>query len=490
MISINANAFELFKPWVTKLPTSLNDIAINNLCFDSRQVTPGDAFVVMPSVAGHQAEYINAAKEAGAVLFITEQELASDCPGPCLQIPHMLQVMGGIVHQSLGRACDKMAVIGITGTNGKSSISFYLAQLLNELSKPCAVMGTLGYGDMSSLTVTGMTTPPLEQLHLALSELSERYQAIAMEVSSHGLEQGRLAGVKFNGAIFSNLTRDHLDYHGDMAAYGAAKARLFNWPDLEFAIINMDDEFGAELAESSSCEHVTYYGRAEGAHLKFSFEKIHSQGMTIKFEWQGQALASELPLYGEFNAYNVAAALACVLQMGFDFSTAVKALHVLHGVPGRMQQVGAGAGQPLVLVDYAHTPDALQQALQAVRQHCSGNIHLVVGCGGDRDVGKRPLMGKIALQYADIVFYTSDNPRSESPRDICTQMTAGLPTGTFQVELDRKKAIEAAVGMAGPEDLVVIAGKGHEDYQEINGQRGYFSDEAVAQEALKLGSSK
>ncbi len=211
--------------------------------------------------------------------------------------------------------------------------------------------------------------------------------------------------------------------------------------------------------------------------------------MTIRFDWQGQALSTELPLYGEFNAYNVAATLACALQMGFDFSKAVKALHVLHGVPGRMQQVSASTAQPLVLVDYAHTPDALQQALQAIKQHCSGKIHLVVGCGGDRDVGKRPLMGKIALQYADIVFYTSDNPRSESPQDICTQMTAELPAGTFQIELDRKKAIKAAINMAGPEDLVVIAGKGHEDYQEINGQRSYFSDEAVAKEALKLGSS-
>ena len=489
MIAINANAFEFFKPWVAQLPLALKDIAIKNLCFDSRQVGPGDAFVVMPSVAGGQAEYIKAAQKAGAVLFVSGQELGSVDSDSCLKIPDMLQVMGNIVHQTLGSACDKMAVIGITGTNGKSSISFYLAQLLNELSSPCAVMGTLGYGDMSSLTVTGMTTPPLEQLHLALSELSEQYQAIAMEVSSHGLEQGRLAGVNFNGAIFSNLTRDHLDYHGDMATYGAAKARLFNWPDLEFAIINLDDDFGAELAKSSSCEQVIYYGRAEGAHLKFSFEKIHSQGMAIRFDWQGQALSTELPLYGEFNAYNVAAALACVLQMGFEFSLAVKALQVLNGVPGRMQQVSASTGQPLVLVDYAHTPDALQQALQAIKQHCSGKIHLVVGCGGDRDAGKRPLMGKIALQYADIVFYTSDNPRSESPQDICTQMTAELPAGTFQVELDRKKAIEAAVGMAGPEDLVVIAGKGHEDYQEINGQRSYFSDEAVAKEALKLGSS-
>ena len=490
MIAIHANAFAFFKPWVAKLPPALKDITINNLCFDSRQVTPGDAFVVMPSVAGQQGDYIKSAQDKGATLFICGEDASAMCPQPCLLIPDLQQVMGALLQQTLGNACHQMALIGITGTNGKSSISFYLAQLLNELNMPCAVMGTLGYGDMAALTVTGMTTLPLEPLHLALRELSERYQAIAMEVSSHGLEQGRLAGVSFNGAIFSNLSRDHLDYHGDMAAYGAAKAKLFQWPNLEFAIINMDDDFAADLAKSTRCEQVIYYGRGAAAHLKFSFEKIHGQGMTLLFSWQGCSQVIELPLYGEFNAYNVAAALACALQMGFDFTAAVKALRVLQGVPGRMQQIPARPGEPLVLIDYAHTPDALQQALQAVRQHCTGKIHLVVGCGGDRDVGKRPLMGEIALHYADIVFYTSDNPRTESPQAICAQMTAHLPTGSFHIELDRKKAIEAAINMAGPTDLVVIAGKGHEDYQEIKGHRHYFSDETVATAALKLGASR
>jgi UDP-N-acetylmuramoyl-L-alanyl-D-glutamate--2,6-diaminopimelate ligase len=484
MIAINENAHVFLSPWLTELPVGLKDIKINNLCFDSREVTQGDAFVVMPSVAGKQVEYVKAAQKNGAALLIASEDYSSLFNGSCLQVVNLLDVMGSLVHSTLGSACDNMSVIGITGTNGKSSISFYLAQLLNELKKPCAVMGTLGYGDTQLLTETGMTTLPLEQLHLALQELSGQYQSIAMEVSSHGLEQGRLAGVKFKGAIYSNLSRDHLDYHGDMASYGAAKAKLFNWPELEFAVLNRDDEHADAMMASSNCEQVIYYGQSERSHLRFTFQKIHNKGMVLEFSWQGQLLSVELPLYGQFNAYNVAAAVATALQLGFDFKQTIMALHALEPVPGRMQQVNSKAGEPLVLVDYAHTPDALKQALQAVKEHCPGKIYLVVGCGGDRDVGKRPLMGQIAQQYADKVIYTSDNPRSESPSVICAHMTEQLPKGTYQLELDRKVAIEAAIMAAGPTDLVVIAGKGHENYQEVNGRRSYFSDEAVAQAAL------
>ncbi len=492
MIVINANAHDFLSPWLiesTHISTDLKNVEIKNLCFDSREVTQGDAFVVMPSVAGKQAEYVKAAQKNGASLLIASEDYASLFSGPCVQVPNLLDVMGSLVHNTLGSACENMSVIGITGTNGKSSISFYLAQLLNELKKPCAVMGTLGYGDTQSLTETGMTTLPLEQLHLALQELSSQYQAIAMEVSSHGLEQGRLAGVKFKGAVYCNLSRDHLDYHGDMASYGAAKAKLFNWPELEFAVLNSDDEYVDDMIKSSSCGQVIFYGQSERAHLKFNFKKIHNKGMVLEFSWQGQLSSVELPLYGQFNAYNVAAAVATALQLGFDFKKTILAMHALRAVPGRMQQVNNDAHQPLVLVDYAHTPDALEQALQAVKEHCPGKIYLVVGCGGDRDVGKRPLMGKIALQYADNVIYTSDNPRTESPESICMQMTEQLPTGTYQIELDRKVAIETAIMAAGPADLVVIAGKGHEDYQEVNGRRSYFSDKAVAQAALMFRSN-
>ncbi len=410
MIEICQNAYDFLQAWVDDLPASLRDVKINNLCFDSRQVKEGDAFVVMPSVSGLESQYIEAALKNGAALIICQQELEFISEIPVVKIDSLLSVIGEILHTTLGGACDKMNVIGITGTNGKSSISFYLAQILNELKKPCAVMGTLGYGGWQNLSVTGMTTLPQDKLHQVLDQLSQDYNAVAMEVSSHGLQQQRLSGVKFKGAIYSNLSRDHLDYHGTMESYGEQKAKLFNWPDLEFSIINQDDDFSTEIVKDSKCKKIIYYGQSTDADLSFRVEKNHQHGMSVNFVWQGVSKLVDLPLYGDFNAYNVASALACTMQMGFDFSSATQALTAIQAVPGRMQLVEGDKRQPLTLIDYAHTPDALQQAILAVKQHCPGNVHLVVGCGGDRDQGKRALMGKIAVQYADKVFLTSDNP--------------------------------------------------------------------------------
>ena len=488
MIAINQNATPFFNNWLADLPEFLNRIEIKNLCFDSRHVTSGDVFVAMPSVAGNEAQYITKALENGASIILAEKKYIDEMEGRSLIIPQLSDWIGRVLHEVLGRACEKMNAIGITGTNGKSSISFYLAQLLNELNKPCAVMGTLGYGDWQALTETGMTTLPVDKLHQVLAELSEQHQAIAMEVSSHGLEQGRLAGVQFQAAIYSNLSRDHLDYHGTMEAYGSAKAKLFQWPSLEFAIINSDDEFSEQLIKQTSCEKIICYGQGQSADLKFNVTDIHGSGMTVGFTWLGQERSVQLPLYGEFNAYNVAASLACVLQMGFDFKESILALSKVNPVPGRMQQIKSNKQQPLVLVDYAHTPDALQQALLAVKRHSLGKVHLVVGCGGDRDQGKRALMGAIALKCADKIVFTSDNPRTEAASKICLDMTVGLDPTRYSVELDRSKAIVNSVLEADENDIVLIAGKGHENYQEINGQRLYFSDELVAQEALLLGN--
>jgi len=488
VIAINQNAKTFFKSWLADLPEFTNRIEIKNLCFDSRDVKPGDVFVAMPSVAGNEAQYIKTALESGASIILAEKRYTDEMVGCSLIIPRLPEWIGQVLHEILGCACEKMNAIGITGTNGKSSISFYLAQLLNELNNPCAVMGTLGYGDWQALTETGMTTLPVDKLHQVLAELSEQHQAIAMEVSSHGLEQGRLAGVQFQAAIYSNLSRDHLDYHGTMEAYSAAKARLFQWPSLEFAIINCDDEFSEQLIKQTSCEKIIRYGQSQSADLKFNVTEIHSNGMTVRFTWLGQEQGVELPLYGEFNAYNVAASLACVLQMGFGFKESIFALSKVKPVPGRMQKIKSNKQQPLVLVDYAHTPDALQQALVAVKRHSQGKVHLVVGCGGDRDQGKRALMGAIALKYADKIVFTSDNPRTEAASKICLDMTAGLEPALYSIELDRSKAIASSVLEANENDLVLIAGKGHENYQEINGQRFYFSDESVAQEALLLGN--
>ncbi len=484
MIFVNQNAATLLQGLNKEMPAKWQAIHINNLCFDSRDVKAGDMFVAMPSVAGNEAAYIETAIKHGAAFVVSEKELnLKDVP--CLCIANITQKIGDLLNHLLGESSKKMDVIGITGTNGKSSISFYLAQLLNELKRPCAVMGTLGYGDWQALTVTGMTTVPVHELHPIISKLNENYDAIAIEVSSHGLEQNRLAGVHFKGAVFCNLTRDHLDYHGTMEAYGAEKAKLFSRPNLDFAVINIDDEYSQILLKKTKCKKLITYGQAQSANLRWQLKVIDAQGMTVEFQWQGQSLNAHLPLYGEFNASNVAAALACLLAMDIDFKAAINSLKALQAVPGRMQQITAGQNKPLVLVDYAHTPDALEKALQAVRAHSKGNISLVVGCGGDRDQGKRPLMAKIALQYADKTVFTSDNPRTESPAEICQQMVNGLPAGNYQVILDRKEAIATAIKQAKASDLVVIAGKGHEDYQEINGKRSYFSDVKEAEAALK-----
>ena len=488
MIEINQNAYDFLHSRLSEVSEHLKDFQIKNLCFDSREVKLEDTFVAMPSVAGNEEQYVKVAIENGASIILAQQNFDTPANVQVMVIDDLVTFIGNALHELLGRACDKMATIGITGTNGKSSISFYLAQILNHLKKPCAVMGTLGYGDWQALTETGMTTLPVEKLHQVLAKLSSEQAAIAMEVSSHGLQQGRLAGVEFKGAIFSNLSRDHLDYHGTMEAYGLAKAALFQWPSLEFAIVNVDDEYSATLIKLSSCKNIIGYGQSDQAHLKFNIEDIHNQGMTVNFSWKDQRQSILLPLYGEFNAYNVAAAVACTIQMGFEFKSVMLALNSIKAVPGRMQLITSGIKQPLVLVDYAHTPDALQQALMAVKAHSSGKVHLVVGCGGDRDQGKRALMGEIAVRYADNIIFTSDNPRSESPAQICMDMTHELEPARYTTQLDRKLAIASAISMASEQDLVLVAGKGHENYQEINGQRLFFSDELTAQEALLLGN--
>lgn len=475
-------------PWVSSIPQGLLDFTIQNICFDSRDVSQGDAFFVMPSVAGGERAYIQKAIEQGAqVIFAQPSCLQSveDTQVKSVAIEDPVTVAGNVLAGLLYRNTLDLGVIGITGTNGKSSISFYLSQLLNELHTPCAVMGTLGYGHWQSLKPTGMTTLPSEKLHSALLDLSHDYKAVAMEVSSHGLEQNRLAGVKFDGAVFSNLTRDHLDYHGTMEAYGAAKAMLFQREELKFAVINADDNYAKQLSKVSAVVPQSY-GQTHSADLQFNVTVMNETGLQVTFYWQSQQQAVALPLFGVFNAENVAAAILVCLQMGFDFHSILKACHALQPVPGRMEQVKVYDQQPLVLVDYAHTPDALEQVLTATRKHVqTGRMHLVVGCGGDRDQGKRPLMGKIACQFADNVFITSDNPRSENPMEICKQMVIESQNN-FVIEVNRQNAILQAIAQAEQQDVVIIAGKGHEEYQEVKGQRYHFSDIEEAQKSLQL----
>ncbi|MFY0641053.1 MAG: UDP-N-acetylmuramoyl-L-alanyl-D-glutamate--2,6-diaminopimelate ligase [Bermanella sp.] len=484
MITFNQPLVNL-KPWVSLLPQGLFDLEIQNICFDSRDVSQGDAFFALPSVAANELQYVEQAIKKGAAVIIASEGTCGECAHlttPCVGVKDIMSVAGDVLAHCLYQSQLNMNVIGITGTNGKSSISFYLAQLLTALNKSCAVMGTVGYGQWDDLKPSGMTTLPLEKLHHVLHELSKDYQTVAMEVSSHGLEQNRLAGVRFDGAVFSNLSRDHLDYHGSMDAYGEAKALLFKRPELKFAVLNSDDLFSKKLVANCAVNTV-FYGQGVNADLRFEITQMHAQGMDVEFTWQQQTQLISLPLFGRFNVENVAAAILVCLQQGYSLERIASACVAIAPVPGRMQQVKVKAEQPLVLVDYAHTPDALEQILAATRAHTQGSITLVVGCGGDRDQGKRPLMGKIALQFADKAVITSDNPRSEDPALICQQMVHGQ-SGEYEIEVDRATAIHQAIMSASTDDIVIIAGKGHEDYQETNGQRRYFSDVDEATKAL------
>ncbi|EAT10952.1 UDP-N-acetylmuramoyl-L-alanyl-D-glutamate--2,6-diaminopimelate ligase [Bermanella marisrubri] len=457
---------------------------LNRIVFDSRDVEDGDALIVLPSVAGDEAAYIEQALEKRAVLVIGEIEYSAH--NYC-RVSDVMTFAASVLNHELGSPSQHMDVIGVTGTNGKSSIVFYVAQLLTELRHSCAVMGTLGYGFWNDLKPTGMTTLPLPRLHQALADVKKDCKAIAMEVSSHGLHQKRLSGVAFNGAIFTNLSRDHLDYHGTMDAYFDAKRLLFKEPGLQWAVINQDDDYGKKLLSEPVSYSSYSYGTDEKSDLHFCITRTTDTGQQLALRFHGQEQEVFLPLLGEFNAYNAAASVLSVIAMGFDFSSACKAVTALRPVSGRMELIDSNDSQPNVLVDYAHTPDAVEQVLKSARKHCKGNLVCLVGCGGDRDRGKRPLMAQAAINFADSVLLTSDNPRSESPEQILADMVQGLKK-EVPSELDRKQAIQSAILNAKSDDLIVIVGKGHEDYQEIHGVKYPFSDQETAREALQIRS--
>jgi len=356
------------------------------------------------------------------------------------------------------------------------------------------VIGTLGWGRPGQLEKTINTTPDAVSLQAMFAALKgQGIKAVAMEVSSHGLEQGRVNGIAFKGALYTNISRDHLDYHGDMDAYFKAKLRLLTMPGLEFAVVNLDDAYseriigavppGVRVWGVSRSGH----GVAEGETINAGLLRYKTQGMDLAISWRGQSENVTLPLYGDFNVENALAVLAALLALGGEFAESVRKLGHLTAVPGRMESFG-GDGQPLVFVDYAHTQDALEKVLASARRHCLGKLWVVFGCGGNRDAGKRPLMRQAAERVADCVVVTDDNPRFESGLAIINDILAGGRNRAIQVIEDRQEAIEDVIARAGIEDCVVIAGKGHEDYQEINGERFPFSDQLVVVDALNKRS--
>ena len=463
---------------------------IEHLTSDSRRAAPGAAFFAWPGAAADGRRHIAQAIERGCAAVLWESEgYAWDgrWKTPNAGVKDLKARAGLLAHEFYGRPSESMWVCGVTGTNGKTSCSQWLAALLSRRNEKAAVIGTLGAGFPSNLISMENTTPDALELHRLLAEFKAAgASAVAMEVSSHGLDQGRVNGVAFDCALFTNLTHDHLDYHGTLTAYAEAKARLFDAPGLAAAVLNLDDPFGAQLAQRLSARGVRTIGyglsRSSFSVADVLFAIIEKNNLVkIESSW-GNAEVS-IPQLGRFNVANALGVLGCLVAKGIAFEEGARLLAALPQVAGRMQKIG---DRPLVVIDYAHTPDALDKVLSALRpvaQVRGGRLVAVFGAGGGRDKAKRPVMGSVAAARADRVVLTSDNPRGEDPLDIIEQIRLGI-SGACEIEADRAKAIENAIAAAAPADVVLIAGKGHEGFQEIAGRRLPFSDAALAGAAL------
>ncbi len=505
-------AAKSYKPFDCNLLDNLG-VPITSLVADSRMVRPGDTFLAYAGEKSDARRFIPQAIAAGANAVIWERHnfvWNPDWKLPGLPVTDLQAKAGLIANHVYGYPSQKLWLVGITGTNGKTSCSHWYAQAMTILQNKTAVMGTLGNGYPDRLEATINTTSDAILLQRKMAEfLQQDAKNIVMEVSSHGIVQGRINGAAFAVAVLTNLSRDHLDYHGNMDAYAAAKARLFFWPGLRYAVLNLDDVFGVELSRQliSKPTKVIGYGFrqsevAGGSSDEFqvvrgSNLRMDIHGLAFDVEFEGDHGQLEIDLVGKFNASNLLAVLAAMLANGVRFSDAIQALQQVRPIPGRMEKLG-GIDQPVVIIDYAHTPDALEKVLTALREiiHLSGRrpssvtanakLFCVFGCGGERDKGKRKLAGEVATRLADEVIITSDNPRGEDARVIIDDIVAGvIPGVNYYVEENRALAIYQAIYSARKGDVVLIAGKGHEMYQEVNGRKLPFSDSQIALQVLQ-----
>jgi UDP-N-acetylmuramoyl-L-alanyl-D-glutamate--2,6-diaminopimelate ligase len=465
-------------------------------------VVPGGAFLACQGRDHHGLRHADAAIAAGARVILWEPApgapaLPSAATLTVVAVPELAARAGEIASRFFDAPSEALTVIGITGTNGKTTCAWLLAQALERLGFRTAYFGTLGQGPVESLRYTGLTTADAVSLQRALAdERAAGMRAVAMEVSSHALDQRRTAGVHFSVAAFTNLSRDHLDYHGDMQQYGAAKARLFAEPPVTRQVINIDDEFGRALASRAPAgvELVgttrTQAAVAGAGQRLLRGERVIAGETGLRMQLAGSFGTADLhsPLLGDFNADNLLTVLGVLLALGHPLAAAVAAVAACRAAPGRMEASGGGA-LPLVIVDYAHTPDALSKALHAARQHTRGRLWCVFGCGGDRDAGKRALMGRAASELADQLIVTDDNPRTEDPAVIAAAILGGADPRRTEVIHDRAAAIARAVTRALPGDTVLVAGKGHERDQLIGTERRPFQDAVVVRSLLQQRGS-
>ena len=484
----------------------LRERVTGTLQTDSRQIRPGDGFIAWPGAATDGRAHIGDALSRGAVACLVEHEgvEAFALQGLPVAALHGLKAATGLIAADwFDQPTQRLDVLAVTGTNGKTSTSWWLAEALNVLSKNeliaqggCALVGTLGMGTPPALTSTGMTTPDPVRLQRAFQQFADAGRtACAIEASSIGLAEHRMAGTRIRVALFTNFTQDHLDYHPGMAAYWQAKSVLFDWPGLQAAVVNIDDARGAELHATLADRLLDLWSVSITGPARLAARDISMGEGGLRFTVAEGVHTHVLQtrVIGQYNVSNLLGVLAGLRALGLPLQHALYACAQLSPVPGRMEQIHH-PGQPLVAVDYAHTPDALDKALQALRpiaQERGGQLWCVFGCGGDRDAGKRPLMGAVAQHHADRVVVTSDNPRSEDPAAILHQILQGTIAGnTVRAEPDRAAAIALAIAEAAPADVVLIAGKGHEDTQETAGVRQPFSDMAHAQTALQARGAR
>lgn len=467
------------------------DPTVTGVTADSRRARPGDVFVARRGVKTDAAAFAQDAVARGAVAVVSERDL----PGlsvPVVVVPDASEALGRLADRLEGEPSREVAVTGITGTNGKTTTTFLTQWVLEAAGRPCSLLGTVVNRVAGRETPAVMTTPDAPAVHRALAETrAAGGRDLVMEVSSHALDQRRVAGVRFRCGVFTNLTRDHLDYHGTVEAYGEAKARLFDLLEADgVAVLNAHDPFSANLAARTRARVVRYgwheAGRpAPAAEVVAAVEAASLHGTRLTVTFGGEALPLVLPLVGPFNVENALAAAAACWAQGVEARAVRDALEASQGVPGRLEAVRGGPGDPVVLVDYAHTPDALDRVLSALRPLATGRLLVVFGAGGDRDKGKRAPMGHAVERWADQAYLTSDNPRSEAPASILAQVLEGFerPAAARVIE-DRAAAIHAALADAGEADLVVLAGKGHEAGQVLADRTLPFDDRQVARAAL------
>ncbi|HEV7358211.1 MAG TPA: UDP-N-acetylmuramoyl-L-alanyl-D-glutamate--2,6-diaminopimelate ligase [Steroidobacteraceae bacterium] len=482
---------------IAKTPNS--DARVSDLTLDSRQARPGSLFFALPGLKDHGLKFAADAAARGASVVLWEptaeidgERTVSKLPAGVFAaaVPNLKSLVGRIADRFFNWPSSQLRITGITGTNGKTTTAYLLAQCLERLGNAAAYMGTIGWGRPAALTEPTHTTPDAVTVHRTLAQLrSAGVREVAMEVSSHALDQSRVDGVRFHAAAFTNLTRDHLDYHGSMKEYGAAKAKLFQATDLKHIVFNIGDEFGRALARDyagGASLIAVWVGAGESAWLAdralhATQVRMEPRGISIEVDGSFGKVEVKTQLMGRFNAENSLVVIGCLLSLGVSLAEAAEALAECKPAPGRMEVVKADArNKPTVVVDYAHTPDALAKALSAAREHCEGALWCVFGCGGDRDSGKRPVMGSIAESLADQIIVTDDNPRSEDPQAITQDIVRGIKARAVRVIHDRGEAIATALKEANAIDLVLIAGKGHEDYQIYGETRRAFSDRTEA----------